>query len=137
MPAQIVIFLDSVGNFHAEMPGRNGARRKIDLPLDFAQRNPELVAELVAEHEVERQRKLADLRAMQNENIQYIADNHGVGMARKVYHNGQLVFSRAVARMMDTTGVITRELSKNSKPKSSGKSRANSGPAITINMDEI
>ena len=43
---QISIFLDANGALRAEAPGTNGSRRKIDLPLGFADQNPELVADL-------------------------------------------------------------------------------------------
>lgn len=59
MTAQIIVFLDTDGNIHCETPGRNGARSKLDLPSDFAARNPELVNELrtqAAEQEALRKR---------------------------------------------------------------------------------
>lgn len=44
LTAQIIITLDSVGNWRAELPGINGApRRKVDL-IEFTLRNPELHA---------------------------------------------------------------------------------------------
>lgn len=49
MPAQATIHLDTDGNVHCEMPGRNGMRQKIYLPPDFASRNPELMSVLLGE----------------------------------------------------------------------------------------
>jgi hypothetical protein len=54
MPAQIMIFLDIAGNLHAEGPGKNGGRDKIDLPVDFLTRNPEIAFELQSQRERER-----------------------------------------------------------------------------------
>jgi len=48
---QLILFLDIVGNIHAEAPGPNGTRRKIDLPHDFLDRNPKLAAELMMQRD--------------------------------------------------------------------------------------
>lgn len=45
--AQLVVFLDKSGNFHAELPGLNGARVKVHLGEDFRQRNPEITCALL------------------------------------------------------------------------------------------
>lgn len=35
MTAQLILYLDTSGEIHAELPGLNGARRKIELPDDL------------------------------------------------------------------------------------------------------
>lgn len=73
MTAQATIFLDTLGNPHCELPGINGARRTLELPSDFAARNPELMAELQsqqAEIELAQRRKNAtDLIARTDQRI--------------------------------------------------------------------
>ncbi len=44
---QLIIFMDKNGNFHAELPGLNGARQKIHLGEDFRKRNPEITTALL------------------------------------------------------------------------------------------
>lgn len=56
MNAQLIIFLDKQGNFHAEMPGQNGARVKVYLGENFRERNPEIAVALTE--------KQADLDAL-------------------------------------------------------------------------
>jgi hypothetical protein len=100
MPAQLVLFLDTVGVLHCEAPGANGSRRKVDLPFDFAQVNPEIMTELNGQLEAERDRKRAALREIQNQNINYVAVEHGKHLAKKIWKNGELAFSRAIARKL-------------------------------------
>lgn len=47
LTAQLIIFLDKSGNFHAELPGHNGARIKVHLGDDFRSRNPEITTALL------------------------------------------------------------------------------------------
>ena len=45
--AQITLFLDDAGTLHAEVPNvANGQRKRFELPANFAQRNPDIIAEL-------------------------------------------------------------------------------------------
>jgi hypothetical protein len=54
MTAQLIIYLDTEGNPHCELPGRNGMRQTVALPCDFAFRNPEIMATLRVEDKIER-----------------------------------------------------------------------------------
>lgn len=63
--AQAIIYLDSAGTIRAELPGLNGTRRKLDLPANFAARNPELLAALreTLSARIAQDAKIAALRA--------------------------------------------------------------------------
>lgn len=51
---QLIVFLDLLDNIHAEAAGQNGQRRKIDLPPDFRDRNPELFTALCEARDLSR-----------------------------------------------------------------------------------
>lgn len=57
--SQVILFMDVRGGFHAEGPGKNGQRAKIDLPPDFGQRNPELLIELTHQRDHDRPQALS------------------------------------------------------------------------------
>lgn len=93
MNPQVIVFL-SEGKICCEAPGKNGARRKIDLPSDFAARNPELMIELNLIADEQRQETQRELQALQSRNISYVESNHPF-LASKVWKNGELIFNRA------------------------------------------
>lgn len=68
MNAQLIIYLDKSGNFHAELPGQNGARVKVDLGENFRERNPEIAVALVE--------KQAELARQQERIQEEIAAKH-------------------------------------------------------------
>lgn len=90
---QITIFLDLAGNLHCEAAGTNGARRKVDLPLDFAKNNPELMAELADQLSAIKNREVAALRDKQTRNISTSISRHGSGLVRQVWHDPELIFN--------------------------------------------
>lgn len=108
MIPQLTIFLTPEGTVRAEAPG--APRRPIDLPLDFAQRNPELVAELTAQQAVARQRAAAALRHQQAINVQYVAERHGTDLARRIWRDGELAFSQALKRKFKPERSVVDEL---------------------------
>lgn len=91
---QITIFLDTSGTPRAEAPGTNGSRQKIDLPLDFASANPEIMAALLEQLDRARRAAADALRATQLQNIKYVDQKHP-GLTAKVWHDGELKFRRA------------------------------------------
>lgn len=108
MIPQLTIFLTPEGQVRAEVPG--APRRPLQLPLDFAQRNPELMAELLAQRETQRLRDRARLREAQGQNVQYVAEKHGVAMARRIWRDGELAFSQALKRKLRPEPVVTPEM---------------------------
>jgi len=112
MPAQLSIFLDTEGNPRAEAPGLNGSRVKIDLPMDFAQRNPEIMAALLEQLDVERARETARLQALRKSNIQYVDQRHR-NLAPRIW--GKAEFELALTRK--TSASATRETPTNAQRK--------------------
>jgi hypothetical protein len=98
MTPQITILLDSTNRPHAEAPGKNGARRKVDLPLDFAQNNPEIMSELLSQADEARAKIALDLRTTQIANIKYVAKKHGDRLVHRIWHDGELKFGHSLAR---------------------------------------
>lgn len=98
MIAQISIYLSPTGELRAEAPGRNGSRQRIDLPFDFAQRNPELITELQLQRDEERARAQAKLREVQGRNFQYVAERHSIDFASQVWNGSANAFAQALKR---------------------------------------
>lgn len=83
LSAQITLSWDG-NQIRCEAPGSNGSRRKIadatfdDLPLW-------LKTELLSQLEEQRDKQRQALMATQRENVQYVAENHNVGLATKIW----------------------------------------------------
>jgi hypothetical protein len=134
---QISIFLDSAGNFRAEAPGLNGARRKVDLPLDFASANPEITSELYAQRDQARERDAARLRQLQLENVKYVSENHH-NLVQKIWHNGELVFSRSLKRALRDTNLANTTQSGATVAKTPREKRAaDPNLAVEIDVDDL
>jgi hypothetical protein len=64
---QITLFLDASGTVHAEAPGLNGTRRKVDFyEIDLPH---ELYADLLDQRDKERERALAEKERIERERI--------------------------------------------------------------------
>jgi hypothetical protein len=113
---QITLAFDLNGSVRCETPGANGARRKIELDAGFLDRNPELHSEFLAFCDKARERQAANLRATQNQNIQYVAQRQGLNFAAKIWHNGELAFNRAIGRKL-AQAVSETPVKKESKPR--------------------
>jgi hypothetical protein len=113
---QITLAFDLDGTIRCETPGANGSRRKIELDAGFLDRNPELHSEFLAFCDKARERQAADLRATQNQNIQYVAQRQGLGFAAKIWYNGELAFNRAIGRKLAEATAAT-PVKKESKPR--------------------
>jgi hypothetical protein len=115
---QITLAISVDGTIKCETPGPNGARRKIDLDAGFLDRNPELHAEFLAFVDKARERAKAELRSVQNQNIQYVAQSRGMGLdfAAKIWHNGELAFNRAIGRKL-AEAVAAQPTKKEPKPR--------------------
>lgn len=90
---QVMIYLVE-GRLCCEAPGRNGSRRKIDLPQDLTLLGSVLKIELEAIAAEQRQEAQRELQALQTRNISYVTEVHP-NLASKVWKNGELIFNRA------------------------------------------
>lgn len=117
--AQLSIFLDDSGTVRCEAPGKNGSRLKVDLPFDFSQRNPELMAELAIQRDEHRRKAEAALRDLQSANIRNVvaAKGMGIAFARQIWHDGEVVFNQALKRKM-------KQLAAEAEGKATAKPKA-------------
>ena len=127
---QITIFLDDSGQVRAESPGSNGQRLKVDLPLGFLKSNPEIASELYRQRDIERTRTSLALRKLQNQNIQTSASNHGPSFAKKIWHDAELVFSRAMQRKLTGDKPVQRGSAPGAKPTKP----TNSAPILNLEL---
>lgn len=124
---QLHIFLDDSGTIRAEAIGPNGTRRKIDLGLDFAKRAYEIAADLSQQADDNRAKRDAALRAQQNEQIAYVVQHHGLGLAKRVWNDPNLIFNQSLRRALSDTNLGSG--ARKSKPKEpEGK---------VINLDDV
>lgn len=80
--SQLIIFMDSTGALRAEMPGANGARRKVAISGFFEKRNPELMA-LLKEDQEQHKAQVHQLSELRSRNIQFARENAEAELARR------------------------------------------------------
>lgn len=101
LDVQVVIKMDAAGNFVAETSGPNGLRVKVELPLDFKSKNPELVAALLTRQDQLRAEHDRKLRETQNHNIDYVLTssagnlNARLELAKTCWPTSEKVFNRS------------------------------------------
>jgi len=101
---QLTIFLDTSGNLHAEAPGSNGSRKKIDLFGNEEDWKAIILAELQSQHAELRAKQRAELQTKQLENIKYVVERHNERLAKRVWPS-ELVFNRSLQRQLAETNL--------------------------------
>lgn len=104
---QLTIFLDDAGTIHAEAPGTNGSRKKIDLYGSGDDWKSIILAELHLQLTELRAKARADLQTQQLENIKYVVENHNEKLAKRVWPS-ELVFNRSLQRQLQDTNLASR-----------------------------
>ena len=118
---QIILRLDiQSGLVYAEAPGTNGARQKLG-PFSIVDFPGEITNNLLDQRDASRAREADRLRQTQLENIRNTVHAHGLPLAKKVWHNGELAFSRAIKRSL---------AADNSSPKPKSAPRAKPQPDV-------
>ncbi len=95
---QLILFLDPSGQPHAEAPSVNGARTKIDLDPDFAERNPEIMSALCAQLTALRLAAERELVETRKRNIAYYAQTYPKCDITRVWPKAEAQFAKRVAR---------------------------------------
>lgn len=114
--AQLIIAFNGA-TLRIESAGANGARKKVE-GVSFVDLPIEIRAELTDQLDRIRAKARAELMATQGQNIQYVAENHDVALARKIWGNGvaesrimraRLRYSSDSAGNVDASGKLKRE----------------------------
>jgi hypothetical protein len=116
LSAQLVIAYDG-STLKVEAAGANGARDKIAGVL-FDELPFEIRTALIDQLDRLRAKARADLMALQGQNIQYVAQNHNVALAQKIWGNdkalsrvqrARLQYSSPNAGNLDASGKLKSE----------------------------
>jgi hypothetical protein len=133
--AQIIICLDSTGNLLAETTSANGQRKRVDLPFDFKQKNPEIMTALLERQDEIRRAELAALRGTQTTNISYVDRVHGGDLSRKVWGTNAKIFSATYRKhLQGERGNLASVLDAPPKTKETRETQAAKIPHLGISL---
>ncbi len=117
------------GLIYAEAPGLNGARQKLG-PFSIADLPSEVANNLLDQRDAIRAREAEALRQLQLENVRAVVHKHGLPLAKQVWHNSELVFSRSLKRPLSATNLGTTA----SPSTTTAKPKPNRGQIINIDL---
>lgn len=93
LSAQLTLAWDGA-TLRVEAPGRNGSRQKVE-GISFSDLPQDLRNHLTSEIEAQRDQSRKATQQTQNQNIRYVSQSHGRGVAASVWHDGELAFNRS------------------------------------------